>query len=316
MPDNLVFAGTPGFALATLRALVETGMSPALVLTQPDRPAGRGRKLTASPVKRYALEQGLTVRQPQGLMDPVLLSELRELHPAAIIVAAYGLLFPPELLDLPERGCINVHASLLPRWRGAAPVQAAILHGDRETGISLMHMDKGLDTGPVYVRQALAIGTAETAELLHERLAELGGNLLVRFLPQILNGSLEAVPQDDREATYAGKIDRMAARLDWRLPATDLERRVRAYNPRPGAWFVLDDRIVKCWHAEVPARLGDSPLIAGRPGTVLAAGRDGIDVACGEGVIRLLELQHAGKGRVTAHEFAGRTVSPGTPLPA
>jgi methionyl-tRNA formyltransferase len=316
MPDNLVFAGTPGFALATLRALVETGMSPALVLTQPDRPAGRGRKLTASPVKRYALEQGLTVRQPQGLKDPVLLSEFRELHPAAIIVAAYGLLFPPELLDLPERGCINVHASLLPRWRGAAPVQAAILHGDRETGISLMHMDKGLDTGPVYVRQALAIGTAETAELLHERLAELGGNLLVRFLPQILNGSLEAVPQDDREATYAGKIDRMAARLDWRLPATDLERRVRAYNPRPGAWFVLDDRIVKCWRAEVPARLGDSPLIAGRPGTVLAAGRDGIDVACGEGVIRLLELQHAGKGRVTAHEFAGRTVSPGTPLPA
>ena len=316
MPDNLVFAGTPGFALPSLRALVQMGMPPVFVLTQPDRPAGRGRNLAEGPVKRYAIEHDLPVRQPQGLKDPALTSELRELQPAAIIVAAYGLLFPPELLDLPERGCVNIHASLLPRWRGAAPVQAAILHGDAETGISLMRMAKGLDTGPVFARQALAIGTEESAGSLHDRLAELGGELLTRFLPQILDGSVDAVPQDESRATYAGKIDRAAARLDWRLAATDVERRVRAYNPRPGAWFVLDEAIVKCWRAQVLPGSPDTSRHVARPGTVLAAGREGIDVACGEGVIRLLELQRAGRGRVTAFEFADRRVAPGTPLPA
>jgi methionyl-tRNA formyltransferase len=316
MPDNLVFAGTPGFALPSLRALVQMGLPPVLVLTQPDRPAGRGRNVVEGPVKRYAVEQGLPLRQPQGLNDPALISELRDLQPVAIIVAAYGLVFPQDLLHLPERGCVNVHASLLPRWRGAAPVQAAILHGDAETGISLMRMDKGLDTGPVFARQALAIGPEETAGSLLGRLAELGGELLARLLPQILEGSVDAVPQDERRATYAGKIDRAAARLDWRLKASDLERRVRAYNPRPGAWFLLDDAVVKCWRAQVlPGSPGDVSRQA-PPGTVLAAGRDGVDVACGEGVIRLLELQRAGRGRVTAFEFADKRVAPGTPLPA
>jgi methionyl-tRNA formyltransferase len=315
MPENLVFAGTPGFALASLQALVQKGMLPALVLTQPDRPAGRGRKLVPGPVKRYAVEQGIPLRQPERLSDPLLLDDLRNLRPAAIVVAAYGLIFPPEILDLPECGCINVHASLLPRWRGAAPVQAAILHGDSESGISLMRMNEGLDTGPVYAQRALAVGARETAGSLHDRLAVMGGELLAGHLPGILAGRLAAVPQDDSRATYAGKIDRTAARLDWRLPATDLERRVRAYNPQPGSWFVFDGDIVKCWRAEVlPAAAIPDPV--GPAGTVLAAGRDGLDIACGEGAVRLLELQRAGRSRVTAFEFAGRRVSPGTPLPA
>jgi methionyl-tRNA formyltransferase len=314
MPDNLVFAGTPGFAQASLAALLRSGMVPVLVLTQPDRPAGRGRKLTASPVKRYAALYGLPLSQPETLADPSLIARLEELRPTVIVVAAYGLIFPPKLLALPTRGCINVHASLLPRWRGASPVQAAILSGDSESGVSLMRMEKGLDTGPVYARQSLAIGAAETAGALEARLAALGGELLTRHLPEIEDGRLAASPQDDSLATYAGKIDKGDARLDFRLSASQLARSVRAYNPEPGAWFMLHGERVKCWAADVPgaghAASGTAPA-----GTVLAAGRDGIEVACGEGVIRLLELQRPGRGRVTASQFAGGMAATGTLLP-
>jgi methionyl-tRNA formyltransferase len=309
MPDSLVFAGTPGFALASLRALVQSGFTPALVLTRPDRPAGRGRKLTQSPVKRYALEQGIPVSQPDDLKS--LAPKLRDLNPVAIVVAAYGLLFPPEILALPARGCINVHASLLPRWRGASPIQAAILNGDRETGISLMRMEKGLDTGPVYLRQSLDVGPRETAGSLHDRLAALGGELLAARLADILAGRVAAEPQDERYATFAGKIDKGSARLDFRRSASELERRVRAYNPDPGAWFMLDGERVKCWEAE--AGPSTSAGDAGTPaaGTILAAGRQGIEVSCGQGVIRLLQLQRPGKRRVTASEFAGSDTAPG-----
>jgi methionyl-tRNA formyltransferase len=267
-------------------------------------------------VKRYASEHGIPVSQPQTLKQPSFVEQLRRARPAAIVVAAYGLKFPPAILALPARGCINVHASLLPRWRGAAPIQAAILAGDSETGITLMRMEQGLDTGAVYARQALPMNSTDTAGSLNERLAALGGVLLTRHLPRILEGGIEAVPQDDRLATYAGKIDKEAARLDFRLQALQLERRVRAYNPEPGAWFMLDDERVKCWAAE--SVIDAAPRDAGRPlpGTIVAAGGDGIDVACGEGVIRLLELQRPGRGRVTASQFAGRKALPGTLLPA
>jgi methionyl-tRNA formyltransferase len=311
MSDNLVFAGTPGFALASLRALVQSGFTPVLVLTRPDRPAGRGRKLAESPVKRYALEQGIPVSQPEDLKSVA--SKLRALNPAAIVVAAYGLLFPPEILALPAHGCINVHASLLPRWRGASPIQAAILNGDRETGISLMRMEKGLDTGPVYLRQPLGIGPRETAGSLHDRLAALGGELLAARLADILAGRIEAEPQDERYATFAGKIDKSSARLDFRRPASELERSVRAYNPDPGAWFMLDGERVKCWEAEAgPSASADSGTPAA--GTIVAAGRQGIEVSCGQGAIRLLQLQRPGKRRVTASEFAGSHTTPGTLL--
>jgi methionyl-tRNA formyltransferase len=305
---NIVFAGTPEFACQSLRSLIEFGLVPQAVLTQPDRPAGRGKKLTSSPVKTCALAQNIPVWQPKTLKDPEIVAELENLNADLMIVAAYGLLLPQNVLDLPRLGCLNVHASLLPRWRGAAPIQAAILAGDERTGISLMKMESGLDTGPVYVREAIAIGASENAGELHDRLAMLGGEMLTRHLQPIERGELRAEQQDEDEATYAGKIRSGDALLDWQLTATQLHRSVRAYNPVPGAWFELDGERVKCWSAAL--RDGRSET----PGTVLSAGSEGIDVCCGEGVLRLLQLQRPGRNRVSAAEFsaqlelAGRTL--------
>ena len=305
---RVLFAGTPEFALVSLRALTSAGIVPFAVLTQPDRPAGRGKRLTASPVKQFAEEQGIEVLQPATLKDAASVARIAALEPDILVVAAYGLILPQSILDIPATACLNVHASLLPRWRGAAPIQAAILAGDTETGISLMEMTAGLDCGPVYVRETLAIGEEETAGELHDRLAVLGGELLVRHFEAILSGSLEAVEQDDSRATYAGKISRQDARLDWRRPADELHRRVRAYNPVPGAYFSLDDLAVKCWRAGVVTG------VAGTPGDVLAADRDGIVVACGRDALRLDVLQRPGKRPVSAAEFAGSIAMTGRQL--
>jgi methionyl-tRNA formyltransferase len=300
MPPRLIFAGTPGFARVTLAALVEAGLEPAAVLTQPDRPAGRGRRTEPGPVKRYAAAHGIPIRQPATLIDKGLIAELAALEADALVVVAYGRIVPAELLAVPRVGGINVHASLLPRWRGAAPIQAAILAGDRETGISLMQMEAGLDTGPVYAREAVAIGANETAGELHDRLAELGARLLLQHLPDILEGRLAPQPQHEAEATTAGKLRKADALLDWRSPAAELARRVRAFNPVPGARFRFGDETVKCWAAEAV----DGP--SEEPGRVLAVPerpQGGIDVACGEGALRLLEVQRPGRGRITAFEF-------------
>ncbi len=302
---RLVFAGTPDFALASLRALVEAGRVPVAVLTQPDRPAGRGRKLTASPVKQYAEKRGIAVLQPATLRDARAADDLRALEPDLLIVAAYGLILPQDVLDIPTHGCLNVHASILPRWRGAAPIQAAILAGDDTTGISLMAMTAGLDCGPVYHVEEVAIGADETAGELHDRLAELGGRALVAKLDAIVGGELEAVPQDDDRATYAPKIEKHDAAIDWSLPADEILRRIRAYNPFPGAYThgKAEDGSepvrLKVWRAGRADGAGDA-------GTVLQCDRNGVIVACGDGAIRLLELQVPGKRRVTAAEFAGQ----------
>ncbi len=303
---RVIFAGTPEFARASLSALVDSGVSPVAVLTQPDRPAGRGKRVMASPVKTYAETRGIPVMQPVTLRDEGAVSELSALEPDVIVVAAYGLILPQNVLDVPSRGCINVHASLLPRWRGAAPIQAAILAGDETTGVSLMSMTAGLDCGPVFIAKAIEIGADETAGSLHDRLAELGGELLAQHLDDILENRIEAVPQDEAAATYAAKIQKPDARLDWSKSADELERRVRAYNPVPGAFFfapadggAVDSALrIKCWRAQ---SIEDVDTM---PGTVVASGADGTLVACGEGALRLLELQLPGKRRVAAREFS------------
>lgn len=299
---RLVFAGTPEFALASLSALVEAGHVPVAVLTQPDRPAGRGKRVLASPVKQYAEERSITVLQPATLRDPQARAQLAALEPDLLIVAAYGLILPQEALDIPRLDCVNVHASILPRWRGAAPIQAAILAGDASTGISLMRMTAGLDCGPVFAVESIPIGAEETAGELHDRLAALGGALLVSNIDAIAGGRLDPVEQDETLATYAPKIDKQDALLEWSLPAADLGRRVRAYNPVPGAYFFAGPGgpRVKCWSA----RVVDAPDAA--PGTVIECGRGGVVIACGSQALSLEELQLAGKGRIRAHEFAAQ----------
>lgn len=308
---NVLFAGTPEFALASLEALVDGGVVPTAVLTQPDRPAGRGKRLTASPVKRYAVDNSIPVLQPQSLRDPANAAELAALQPDLLIVAAYGLILPQDVLDIPTCGCLNVHASLLPRWRGAAPIQAAILAADENTGISLMSMTAGLDCGPVFIDEAIAIGEQETAGELHDRLARLGGRLLVDNLDKILAGDLKAEEQDETLATYAGKISSADARIDWSLPASDIARRVRAYNPVPGAWCMLGEERLKCWRAAEVSSQGEKQAEAG---TVLTIDDTGLHVACGDGVVVFSELQRPGKGRVSATEFVAQTDSVGQRL--
>ena len=295
---RIIFAGTPEFALASLRAMVESGVIPIAVLTQPDRPAGRGKQLTASPVKIFAESQGIDVLQPETLRDENIQTEIKALDADIMIVAAYGLLLPQSVLDMPAVGCLNVHASLLPRWRGASPIQSAIAAGDAQTGVCLMSMTAGLDCGPVFASTALDIGAAETAGELHDRLAAAGGSLLTEKLADIIAAKITASDQDDSNATYAAKIKTSDAQLDWHRPADDLARAVRAFNPVPGAFFMLDDARIKCWRAE------SITSASAAAGEVVATGADGITVACGDGALRMQSLQRPGKRPVTAAEFS------------
>jgi methionyl-tRNA formyltransferase len=305
---RLVFAGTPEFAAVALDALIGAGHEVALALTQPDRPAGRGMKLTPSDVKRRALEHAIPVCQPTSLRDPAALGPLREVNADAMIVAAYGLILPPSVLEIFPHGCVNIHASLLPRWRGAAPIQRALLAGDEETGICIMAMDAGLDTGPVYLRESLAIEPQETAGSLHDRLAILGGRCIVTALPGILSGSLVPETQSEAGATYARKIAKEEAAINWSSSAIDVDRQIRAFNPFPGAFTRVGGAQVKIWAAE-PISAGAD----GRAGEVLNADADGIVVRCGVGAIRLHQLQMAGGKRMDAVQFLrGHGLPPGS----
>ena len=300
MSDSLrmVFAGTPAFAAASLQALIALGVHDlCAVYTQPDRPAGRGKTLTASAVKQLALKHGLPVRQPQQF-NKVEIAALAALKPDVMIVVAYGLILPASILNLPHLGCINVHASLLPRWRGAAPVERAILAGDAETGITLMRIEPSLDSGPILVQKNCVIDEHDTAGDLHQRLAALGASLLLETLPAIAAGRIEAIPQDGRLATYAKKINKAETRLDWQQPATDLARAVRAFNPKPGATAILGGQEIKFLRAEaLPA------VHAAEPGTVIHAGPEGIDVQTGRGLLRIMMLQAPGRRPVTAADY-------------
>ncbi|MBS1227160.1 MAG: methionyl-tRNA formyltransferase [Proteobacteria bacterium] len=303
---KLIFAGTPEFAALALRAILAAGHQVALVLTQPDRPSGRGMTVRASPVKELALACGIEVFQPPTLKDGTAQQRLREIGADAMIVAAYGLILPQAVLDTPRLGCLNIHASLLPRWRGAAPIQRALLAGDSETGVCIMQMDAGLDTGAVLLGGRLPIAADDTAASLHDKLAELGARLIVEALAKV---PLTPCAQAAEGATYAAKIEKTEAWLDWCLPAPQLARQVRAFNPFPGAAARVGASPIKVWRAEIETVEG---AIA-EPGTVLAADKAGIVVACGQGALRLTELQKAGGKRLPAAQFlAGTIVAAGT----
>jgi len=302
---RLIFAGTPEFAATALQALILAGHEIALVLTQPDRPAGRGMLLKPSAVKSLALQYGLIVAQPPSLKDPEVHAALRALDVDLMVVAAYGLILPQSILDLPRQGCLNVHASLLPRWRGAAPIQRAILAGDAETGITIMQMDAGLDTGEMLLRRALPIAPIDTAQTLHDKLAGLGGVTIVEALHLLSLNQLSSQIQDDAQATYAAKITKEEARIEWHRSAPEIERAIRAYNPVPGAFTRRMDETLKLWSAQITSGQGE-------PGTVLTADKTGIIVACGSAALRVIELQRAGGKRLSTAQFlAGVIISPG-----
>lgn len=278
-------------------------MRPIAVLTQPDRPAGRGRQLTPSPVKRAALAEGLPVLQPETLKSADAQAALRALAPDLMLVVAYGLLLPPAVLALPRRGCVNIHASLLPRWRGASPIQAAIRAGDATTGVSIMALDEGLDTGPVYGTAVLTIAPDESAGELESRLACLGADTLFHHLAGILDGTARPVAQPVEGVTYAGRLSKADARIDWREPAVAIARQVRAQNPWPIAETSLEGQQLRCHRASV-AEPGQGPAPTGKPGEVILAGPLGVDVSTGNGVLRLQTVQAPGRAPVPAADFA------------
>lgn len=286
---RLVFAGTPDFAATALKSLLQTDHQLVGVYSQPDRPSGRGRKLTPSPVKQVALEAGIPVFQPETLKTPEAQEELKALNADVMIVAAYGLILPQEVLELPRRGCLNIHASLLPRWRGAAPIQRAIAAGDRETGITIMQMDAGLDTGDMLLKTTTLIEETDTGGSLHDRLAEMGGRAIVEALGKLAEGTLAAEPQNDDQACYARKLSKEEGHIDWTEDATAISRLVRAFNPWPGTYTDASDQRIRIHAAEVVDITSDR-----HPGTVTARNKEGIDVACGLDVLRITRLQLSG----------------------
>ena len=307
---KVIFAGTPDFAAAALKAIAVAGFEIPLVLTQPDRPKGRGMQLAPSPVKQAALELGLRVAQPEKLRNNAeALQMLKEVEADVMVVAAYGLILPQDVLDTPKHGCLNIHASLLPRWRGAAPIQRAIEAGDAETGVCIMQMDIGLDTGDVVSEHRYVIQPTDTANEVHDALMNLGAEAIVADLQQLkTEGRLKSVKQPEEGVTYAQKLSKEEARIDWNESAAVIERKIRAFNPVPAAWVEYQGKPMKIWRAEALAQQG-------RAGEVLSCSSDGLIVACGENALKITELQPSGGKRMNIAAFAaGHTVEAGTVL--
>ena len=307
---KVIFAGTPDFAAAALKAIAAAGFEIPLVLTQPDRPKGRGMQLAPSPVKQAALELGLRVAQPEKLRNNTeALQMLKEVEADVMVVAAYGLILPQDVLDTPKHGCLNIHASLLPRWRGAAPIQRAIEAGDAETGVCIMQMDIGLDTGDVVSEHRYTIQPTDTANEVHDALMNLGAAAIVADLQQLkTEGRLKSVKQPEEGVTYAQKLSKEEARINWNESAAVIERKIRAFNPVPAAWVEYQGKPMKIWRAEVVAQQG-------RAGEVLSCSSDGLIVACGANALKITELQPSGGKRMNIAAFAaGHTVEAGTVL--
>lgn len=307
-PLRIIFAGTPDFSVPPLKALLASPHRVVAVYTQPDRPAGRGRKMTPSPVKEAALAAGLPLYQPDHFKRETDLRQLEAQRADLMVVVAYGLLLPPRVLAAPRLGCVNIHASLLPRWRGAAPIQRALLAGDRETGVTIMQMAKGLDTGPMFLVRRLPITPDDTGGSLHDQLSVLGAEALLDALPGIADGSAVPQPQDDSQSTYARKLDKAEAEVDWSRSAQQIARQVRAFNPWPVAHTRYEDANLRLWAAEAV------PGLAGGPGMVMAAGRGGIDIATGDGLLRVTRLQMPGKRVMNAADFVNAHAIQGVQL--
>lgn len=295
---RIVFAGTPDFAATALKALLDAGHTVVGVYSQPDRPAGRGRKLMPSPVKQVALDANLPVFQPDSLKPEDAQQELAALQPDVMIVAAYGLILPKAVLAIPRHGCLNIHASLLPRWRGAAPIQRAIAAGDGETGITIMQMDAGLDTGDMLLKEATPVRPDDTGGSLHDRLAEMGGKAIIKALASLAKGELIGEAQNGDDANYAHKLSKEEGHIDWTRSAPEIERLIRAFNPWPGTFTDLGDQRIRIHHAEALAQSSDKP-----PGTVLRREREGIDIACGAGTLRVTSVQLPGTRALSVNDL-------------
>lgn len=299
---RIIFAGTPEFAVPSLNALVQIGLKPSHVITQPDRKSGRGKKISTSAVKLFSEEHEIPVLQPTSIMDTKFLNIIKKINPDMIIVVAYGMIFHEELLKIPKLGCINIHASLLPRWRGASPIQSCIINGDLETGVTIMKMEKGLDNGPIYSQHKIKLHQTETADHLSKKLADLGAEAIKSNLESILLGNIKFKSQNENKACYADKIKKSNALMDWKNSSKNLERHVRAFNSIPGAYFMYGDEAIKCWRAE--AKNSNA-----KPGHIISADKRGIEVACGEGSLVILELQRPGKNKISAGEFCAQVHS-------
>ncbi len=297
-PLKIIFAGTPDFAASALAALIESEHEVVAVYTQPDRPAGRGRKLRASPVKELALKHDIPVLQPEKLKDAETHDLLRSFNADVMIVAAYGLILPQAVLDIPRLGCLNIHASLLPRWRGAAPIQRAIAAGDKESGITIMQMDAGLDTGDILLLSTCPINDNDNGGDLHDRLAEMGASSILEALKDIESGNTKPIKQDDTLATYAHKLDKKEAIINWHDSAENIERLIRAFNPWPVAFTYINDKTLRIWQAQVLPNNSELEV-----GTIISVNKIGIDISCGEGTLRLLKLQPSGSKAMDAASF-------------
>ncbi len=306
---RIVYAGTPDFAVPALQALIDSHHDVVAVYTQPDRPAGRGRKLKPSPVKTVALAHDIPVEQPEKLRDAQIQATMAGYRPDLMVVAAYGIILPAAVLDIPRLGCLNIHASLLPRWRGAAPIQRAILAGDAVTGVTIMQMDAGLDTGDMLLKREVAIEPGMTAQRLHDRLAEVGGPALLETIDGLLAGTIAPEPQDDAAANYAGKLSKDEAAIDWSRPAEAIARQVCAFNPWPVAQTLRGGEPLRIWEARAVAGQGE-------PGQVVAESGEGIDIACGDGLLRVTRLQLPGGKPLAARDFLNGRSLAGETLPS
>lgn len=291
---KIIFAGTPDFAAVALQKLIDEQYNIVAVYTQPDRPAGRGRKLTPGPVKMLALEHNIPVEQPLNFREVGPIEKLKSYQADLMVVAAYGLLLPPEVLDVPKYGCLNIHASLLPRWRGAAPIQRAILEGDTETGITIMQMNEGLDTGDMLLKLTTPINADDTGGSLHDRLADLGGEAIIKALELLENGELTPEQQDDGQANYAKKLQKQESQIDWSRSAAEIDRQVRAFYPWPGSQTCLDDKVIRIHKTEIL-----DPDSNGNAGEILAYSKEGLDVQCGHGRLRVIQCQLPGSRAMT-----------------